>query len=174
MNHYAVLLRAIGPVSHAIMRPSVLRDAAEAAGYGDPVNYLATGNLILSTRKGAETVRREVTKMVEGLGLMTSEVFVVPRATVEAVVAANPLPEAARDRPQRLGVCFFHEARDWPDTLLRPAGPEVVAAVGSMLVIDYGPGEAPSRLNVERLAGARMTQRNWNTVLGVWERLRGR
>jgi hypothetical protein len=41
------------------------------------------------------------------------------------------------------------------------------------VVIDYGAGTA-SRLNVEKLVGAKMTQRNWNTVLGIWHRMRDR
>ena len=63
---------------------------------------------------------------------------------------------------------------DWPDTLLDPRSPEKVAAVGSAVVIDYGKGITTSTLNVEKLAGERMTQRNWNTVLGIWKRMQDR
>ena len=52
--------------------------------------------------------------------------------------------------------------------------PEKVAAVGSAVVVDYGKGITASRLNVEKLTGERMTQRNWNTVLGIWGRMRER
>jgi len=174
MRTYAALLRAVGPGTHAIMRPSALRDAAEAAGFHRPVNYLATGNLILGTTGTAAALRRDLTALVEGLGLTSSDVFVVPRALLRRLVAADPFPEAAAGRPQRLGVCFFHKALDWPDALRHPDGPERVAAIGPTLVIDYGPGEAASRLNVEKLAGASMTQRNWNTVRGLWQRIRDR
>ena len=174
MTVYVALLRAIGPVSHAIMRPAALRDKAEAAGFTDPVNYLATGNLIFGSTKPAAQVKTEITALVEGFGLTTSEVFIATRRDIGRIVEADPFPRAAKDHPSRIGVCFFHGRIDWPEALLRPAGPETVTAVGSALVIDYGPGDAPSKLNPEKLAGARMTQRNWNTVLGIWQRMQGR
>jgi uncharacterized protein (DUF1697 family) len=174
MTVYVALLRAIGPGSHAVMRPSALRDKAETAGFADPVNYLATGNLIFGSRKGVAAVGREITTLVESFGLTSSEVFIATRAQVAAIVEADPFPEASRDRPRRLGVCFFHRALDWPDAEFYPGAPERAAVVGSTLVVDYGPGDAPSKLNIEKLTGARMTQRNWNTVLGIWQRMKDR
>lgn len=100
--------------------------------------------------------------------------FIATKAQIDRLVAADPFPAASKNHPTRLGVCFFHKALHWPDAILKPDGPEMVAAVGSTLVIDYGAGEAVPKLNVEKLAGARMTQRNWNTVLGLRERMKGR
>ena len=176
MTIYVALLRAIGPISHAKMRPAALRDKAEEAGFTDPVNYLATGNLIFGSSKSVAVVKKEITALVESFGLTTSEVFIAPRAQIKAIVEADPFPRASKDHPGQVGVCFFHKALDWPAGLLKPAGPEKVKPVGSALVIDYGAeaAETPSKLQVEKLAGARMTQRNWNTVLGVWERMRDR
>lgn len=173
MSVYVALLRGIGPVSHEKMRPSALRDKAEEAGLADPVNYLATGNLIFGSSKSAAAVGREVSGLVAGFGL-SSEVFIASRAQFKTLVEADPFPKAAKSHPARLGVCFFHKALQWPEALLAPDGPETVAAVGPMLVIDYGAGISASKLNVEKLAGARMTQRNWNSVLGIWQRMKDR
>ncbi len=174
MTVYVALLRAIGPATHAIMRPAALRDRAEMAGLINPVNYLATGNLIFGSSKSAAAVRKEVTALVESFGLTRSEVFIATKAEIEKIVEADPLPEATRDRPRRVGVCFFHRALGWPEALMHPAGPEIVAAVGRAVIVDYGPGDGPSRLDPEKLTGARMTQRNWNTVLGIRQRMEGR
>ena len=176
MTVYVALLRAIGPGTHEVMRPSALRDKAEEAGFIDPVNYLATGNLIFGSGKGAAAVKREITALVESFGLTTSEVFIATRSEIEKIVAADPFLAATTDHPAQVGVCLFHEALDWPPAMMKPAGLEKVAAVGRALVIDYGAAAAtvPSKLNVEKLAGARMTQRNWNTILGVWERMKDR
>lgn len=174
MTVYVALLRAIGPQSHAIMRPAALRDRAEEAGYIDPVNYLATGNLILESGKSIAMVKREITNLVESFGLRTSEVFVVKKVQVREIVEADPFPAAAKDHPTSVGVCFFHRRMAWPDALLQSRGPERVATVGSAVVIDYGAGISTSRLNVEKLVGAKMTQRNWNTVLGIWHRMKDR
>lgn len=176
MTVYVALLRAIGPISHAKMRPAALRDKAEAAGFPDPVNYLATGNLIFGSSKSVAVVKKEITALVESFGLTSSEVFIATKAQIRAIVDADPLPEATKHHPAQVGVCFFHKALDWPERMLNPGGVETVVELGSVLVIDYGAGAAtvPSKLNVEKLAGAKMTQRNWNTVLGVWERMKGR
>ena len=174
MTIYVALLRAIGPGSHAIMRPSALRDKAEAAGFTDPVNYIATGNLIFGSDKSVAVVNKEITALVESFGLTSSEVFIATRAQIKKLVEADPFPKAVKDHPARLGVCFFHKAIDWPDALLHPAGPEKVVPLGSALVIDYGPGDGPSKLNIERLAGAKMTQRVWTTILGIWQRMKDR
>ncbi len=176
MTIYVALLRAIGPISHAKMRPAALRDKAEEAGFTDPVNYLATGNLIFGSNKSVAVVKQEITALVESFGLTTSEVFIATRAQIKTIVEADPFPRASKDHPGLLGVCFFHRALDWPAGLLKPSGPEKVAVVGSALVIDYGAEAAisASKLQVEKLAGARMTQRNWNTVLGVWKRMKDR
>jgi uncharacterized protein (DUF1697 family) len=174
MTVYVALLRAIGPVSHAIMRPAALRDKAEEAGFIDPVNYLATGNLIFGSPKSVAAVKKEITELVESFGLKSSEVFLATRAQIKTIVDADPFPAATRDRPRRVGVCFFHKTMDWPESLLDPRSPERVTAVGSAVIIDYGPGDGPSKLNVEKLTGLKMTQRNWNTVLGIWQRMKDR
>jgi len=41
-----------------------------------------------------------------------------------------------------------------------------------VLAIDSGDGRAPGK--IEKLAGARMTQRNWNTPHGIRERMKDR
>jgi uncharacterized protein (DUF1697 family) len=103
-------------------------------------------------------------------------VFIATKAQIGAIIEGNSFPKASKEHPRLIGVCFFHKALDWPVELLKPAGPEKVKVIGPALVIDYGAGawESPSKMQVERLAGAKMTQRNWNTVLGVWERMKDR
>jgi uncharacterized protein (DUF1697 family) len=124
MTVYVALLRAIGPGTHEIMRPSALRDKAEEAGFTDPDNYLATGNLIFGSSKSAAAVKKDITALVEGFGLTSSEVFIATRAQIKTIVETDPFPKASKDHPGRLGVCFFHKALDWPEGLLHPAGPE--------------------------------------------------
>jgi uncharacterized protein (DUF1697 family) len=119
-------------------------------------------------------VKREITDLVEGFGLRTSEVFIATRAQIKEIIEADPFPEASKDHPASVGVCFFHKAMNWPATLLDPRSPEKVTAVGQVVVIDYGKGVTASKLNVEKLTGMKMTQRNWNTVLGIWQRMKDR
>ncbi len=173
MTVYAALLRAIGPVTHARMSMADLRRGCEAAGLRDVSTYVSTGNIVCTSDGTAAEVRRAVEGVVASYGLDgLCDVFVRSRAQLSRLVAANPLPQATAERPARVGVCFFQRARTWPDWVHRQAGPERIVALGSVLVIDYGPGDGTSRLAIERDTGARMTQRNWNTVVGVLERAR--
>jgi uncharacterized protein (DUF1697 family) len=116
-------------------------------------------------------VRKAVRRIVDSFGI-NSEVFIRTRAQLLALTKANPYPAAARDYPGRLGACFFHRARGWPEALLHPPDPVRVTALGATLVVDYGPGTANTRFSIENLAGATMTERTWNTVVGLAERLK--
>jgi uncharacterized protein (DUF1697 family) len=168
MGVYVGLLRAIGPGTHEKMSMADLRAGCEEAGFTDVSTYVATGNVVLSADVDALAVRKAVQAVVDrhGLGKMC-DVFVRSRRQLAALVEANPFPEAAKDHPQRLGVCFFHKAPRWPEWVRRYDGPEKIVAIGGTLVIDYGGGISASKLMIERDTKARMTQRNWNTVVGL-------
>ncbi len=169
MPAYVALIRAIGPVTHARMRMAALRDACEDIGLEDVATVGNTGNILCRSRKGVKAVRALVQEAVAGFGLgAAQEVFVRTPAQMAEVVAANPFPQAAFARPADLGVCSFHEVPDW--TPLRDwPGPEKLAMVGSHLVVDY-PDPAATRLRIEKLLGATMTQRNWKVFAGLAER----
>ena len=171
MSVYVAMLRAIGPVTHRQMSMADLRAGCAAAGFTDVTTYVNTGNLVFSAAGTAASVRRAVESIVAGHGLAgLCDVFVRTPRQLAAVVSQNPFPDATAERPQRVGVCFFQRVPDWPAWVANPAGPERIAALGSVLVVDYGPGEAASRLQIERDTRARMTQRNWNTVVALTER----
>jgi uncharacterized protein (DUF1697 family) len=101
-----------------------------------------------------------VQRIVDGFGIR-SEVFVRTPRQLAAVVRANPFPEAARVRPAEVGVCSFHERPRWPEAVKAFTGPQRFATVGAHLVVDYPATMAGSRLDIEKLVGARMTMRNW-------------
>ena len=165
MPAYVALVRAIGPVTHAKMRMAALRDACEDLGLTDVTTFGNTGNVLFRSRKGPAAARALVEEAVNGFGL-DNEVFVRTHAQMAEVVAADPFPEAAADRPAALGVCSFHEAPDW--TGIRAwDGPERLAIVGPHLVVDYPAGITTSRFRIEKLAGASMTMRNWRMFANI-------
>src|SRR5687767_13337204 len=141
MGVFVCLLRAIGPGTHEKMSMADLRAGCEKAGFTNVSTYVATGNVVLSADADAEAVRRAVQAVVDRHGLgKTCDVFVRTRRQLAALVKANPFPEAAKDHPQRVGVCFFQETPRWPEWVRRRDGPEKIAAIGSTLIIDYGGG----------------------------------
>lgn len=170
MPVYVALIRAIGPVTHTKMRMAALRDACEDAGLADVATVGNTGNIILRSGRQVAGVRRLVQEVVDGFGLgPANEVFVRRPAEMAEVVAANPFPEVASERPAEMGVCAFHDAPDW-GPVMAYQGPEQVAMIGSHLIVAYPKGIATSRLNVEKLLGARMTMRNWRVFAGLAEK----
>jgi uncharacterized protein (DUF1697 family) len=169
MAVFVCLLRAIGPITHARMSMAALREGCEAAGLSDVATVGNTGNILCRSKKSPHAVRRLVQDVVDSFGIgPMCEVFVRTPAQMAHVVASNPFPEATADHPSRVGVCMFHKSPRWPAAITTYEGPEEMATVGAHLVVDYptmtnGP-------NVEKLVGARMTQRNWR----VFENLAGK
>src|SRR5688500_7676276 len=159
MGVYVGLLRAIGPATHAKMSMGALRQACERAGLEDVTTHGNTGNVICRSNKSAAQVRALVQQVVDGFGIR-SEVFVRTPRQMAAVVRANPFPDAAKDRPAEVGVCSFHKTPSWPQVVETFNGPQRLATVGAHLIVDYPASISGSRLDIERLVGARMTMRN--------------
>ena len=170
MAAYVALIRAIGPVTHAKMKMAALRDACAAAGLEDVSTVGNTGNIILRSSQTLAAVRKLVQGAVDSFGLgPANEVFVTKPKDMAVVVAANPFPEVAAERPHELGVCSFHTAPDW-GPIKHWAGPELLETVGAHLIVAYPKGISTSKLQIEKALGARMTQRNWKVFAGLAEK----
>lgn len=170
MAVYVGLIRAIGPVTHAKMKMGALREACLAAGLVDVATVGNTGNVIFRHEGHAAAARQSLQAVVDGFGLgPANEVFVRTPDEMAEVVLANPVAEAAAERPSEVGVSSFHETPDW--TLLRGyVGPEEIATVGAHLVVAYPRGISTSKLQIEKTLRARMTQRNWKVFASLAEK----
>jgi len=107
-----------------------------------------------------------VTEAVTSFGL-GSEVFTRTERQLAKLLELAPFPDAAAERPGRLGVCFFHKDPSWPKQYFDYKGPERMAMISNHLVVDYGGQISVSRLTIEKTVGARMTQRNWSSILRI-------
>jgi uncharacterized protein (DUF1697 family) len=167
MAVFVLLLRAIGPATHVKMSMAALREGCQKAGFTDVTTVGNTGNVICRSKKSAHAVRQLAQGVVDGFGLGPSvEVFVRTPVQMQWVVDANPFPDAARDRPAEVGVCVFHNSPRWPAGVRNHPGPQKLATAGAHLVVDY-PDGVVAGLNVEKLVGARMTQRNWRVFANL-------
>ena len=167
-KRWIVLLRAIGPTTHKVMPMAQLRAGCEDAGFVDVRTVLATGNLLVSSAKGEGEVRDAVRSVVHAHGL-DNEVFVRTPAEMQAVIASNPLPNAACHRPNHLLVLFLNDAPndDGIEALKAYEGPERAIVHGREVFIDYKEGVGRSKLTaaaLERRLGRSGTARNWNTA----------
>lgn len=172
MAAYVALIRAIGPVTHAKMKMAALRDACEDAGLEDVKTVGNTGNIVFRSKKGVPAARLLVQAVVDGFGLApANEVFVCTPEQMAVVVAANPFPDVATERPAEMAVCTFHKAPDWTPVITGYDGPEQIAVAGEHLVVAYPKGISTSKLNIEKALGARMTMRNWRVFAGLAEKV---
>lgn len=162
MTRYVALLRAIGPVTHARMRLAAL---AEALGR-DAVNIGNTGNIVFSAETDEATAAQEVAAAIRRFEL-DLDVFIRTRRQLQMLVNESPFPQAQANHPAALGVCFFHKTPTWPAAYRSYAGPERLSMFSNHLIVDYDGQITGSRLTIEKTVGARMTQRNWSSVLRI-------
>ena len=171
MTRYAALLRGVGPVTHPKMPLQDLAAKCSELGLGDAVVVGTTGNLVLASDRSQADIEAGVTSAVRSFGL-GNEVFTRTERQLQKLVDLAPFPEAAIDRPAKLGVCFFHRDPAWPAAYKAYAGPERLLTMSNHLIVDYGGQVSLSKLTVEKTVGARMTQRNWSSVLAILARLK--
>jgi len=166
MNRFVALIRAIGPATHAKMSMRDLTEACRRAGFADARSWITTGNLVLATEKTAKEAEVMVGDALRSFGL-ANEVVIRTPDELAAIVRADPFPDAVRDRPSELAVCFVKDPGRGFDCLNPPTGHERLARVGGDLVVDYVGQISKSKLLpavIERRTGARLTFRNWNTL----------
>lgn len=169
MAVYVCLLRAIGPATHPKMSMAALRERCAAAGLENVVTVGNTGNLLCTSEETAPRVRTLVQRVVDGFGIR-SEVFIRTPRQMAMVVRANPFPEAVNDHPSFVGVCSFHAAPDWK-TLAAYEGPMRLATSGAHLIRDAGAdGRYAQGVNIEKITGAAMTERNWRVFASLAEK----
>ncbi len=174
---YIILLRAIGPATHRLMSMAQWRDASEEAGFFAPETLVNTGNMIAGFVGSAADAANAMTGVLRSFGLGENVVPVVRTSKqIAALVATDPISEAATERPSQTGVYFL--ADDKPDLSWIPSydGPEVIHLVTNHLVIDFSQDVAKSgRLirKIDKLCGLN-TARNWNTTRKLAERVAAR
>jgi uncharacterized protein (DUF1697 family) len=165
------LLRAVN-VAGAKLVMAELRAVMEKAGFEGARTLLQTGNLVFDAPAGpdAELEARLEAAIAAGLGV-TTDVIVRTVEEWDAMIAANPFPDAARDDPSHLVVMPLKTPpAEGALARLREAieGREAVALKGRDLYAHYVDGIGRSKLTlkaVEKALGVKTTGRNWNTAL---------
>lgn len=169
---WIALLRGINLTGHRAVRMAELRALFEELGYEQPRTLLQSGNVVFRSRErdAAKLARRLETETEKRLGVRT-RYLLRSAAEWQAIVAANPFPDAARTDPARyLVMALTGPAEDAAVEALRRANPgkERIKAIGRELYVVYPDGVGVSKLNaylVDRHLGCVSTARNWNTVL---------
>ncbi len=170
-----VLLRGINVGGKSKLSMADLRAAAESAGYADPTTYLQSGNLVVrdvTASKVGRVAGAIHDAIVESTGL---DVPVITRTADEwqAIVEANPFPDAAADGTKLHLVVLDGRATDKVKKFeASKFSPETLGVSEREVYLWLPDGLGRSKLAsaVMRLDNAKSgTARNWNTVLALAE-----
>ena len=162
----AAMLRAVNVGGTGKLPMAELKAMLADEGFAEPQTLLASGNAVFGAKEPAAAVERRLEAALKARFGFATDVFVREGAELEAVIAACPFEDFARDQPSRLMVAFL---KDEPPVDLSPLERwatlgEKVARGPRCLYIAYPEGAGRSKLANARTAASKGTSRNWNTV----------
>lgn len=165
------LLRAVNLGSRNKVPMAALRSALADAGFQDVRTYVASGNVITrSGHRSPDRVAAEVRRVVAQLTGLEVPVMVRSPDDIDAVIAANPWPEATKQRPELVAVSFLAATPDADRVAALRAedfGDEACRVIGREVYVDHANSVHASRLTpafLTRRLGVDGTARNWRTV----------
>lgn len=164
------VLRAVN-VGGRNMLMAELRDLVTGLGFSDVRTLLQSGNLVFRGEGAADAIEARLEAESEKHFGFLADFLVRDLSEWEAMIAANPFKDEARDQPARLGVVALKapvRAERLAALTAWIKGPEYAAAHGRAAYVFYPDGMGQSKLLlpvIERQLGSRGTVRNWNTVL---------
>jgi uncharacterized protein (DUF1697 family) len=169
MARQIALLRGVnlGPVNRVPM--PALRELLTQAGYEDVRTLVASGNIVLTTRRKPETVARDIQKRIKDAMGVDTPVVMRTRAELAEVLARDPLGDLVTE-PRRYQVTFLDV--EPPDATVKQlealdTGDERFVVVGREIYTWHPNGiqnSALAKLLAGRTLGVTATARNWNTV----------
>jgi uncharacterized protein (DUF1697 family) len=160
MAAFVALLRAVNVGGTGKLPMSELKAMCEELGFGEVRTYIASGNVILTTRKSEAAIKAALEKRLEVYAGKVVGVLVRSAQEMAEVAANNPFPKAA---PNRTMALFLD--RPPPANILsavRGQKDEEIALGRREVYIHYGDGMAKSKLVIP--AAKLGTARNMNTV----------
>jgi len=173
---WVCLLRAVNLGKRNQVSMPILRQVLSDAGFTDVATYVQSGNVVArSSHRSPATVAERVRDLVKAEFGLDVPVVVRTPEQLERVVAANPFPQAAAERPNILHVMFLGGVPK-PEAVRTLHSDETTRDVcrvdGDNLYIDYGHGVHGNRLSaayLSRRLGLDGTARNWRTVTTLAE-----
>jgi uncharacterized protein (DUF1697 family) len=160
MGSFVALLRAVNVGGTGKLPMSELKAMCEELGFSAVRTYIASGNVVFTSRKSEAAIKAALEKRLEASAGKPVGVFVRSAAEMAQVAADNPFPKLAPDRTMALFLDHAPEA----DTLATVRGQkdEEIALGRREVYIHYGDGMAKSKLVIP--AAKLGTARNMNTV----------
>lgn len=165
MTAYVALLRGINLMGGTTLRMADLRSIAEGLGLKDARTFIASGNLVFTSRKSEKAIKAELAAAIGEH--MSRDVGVMVRTSAEIadVAAKNPF----KDAPASFTVAIFLDDAPPGDALghAKKIEDERMALGKREIYVHYPRGQGQSRLSIP--AAAKGTARNMNTVAKLAE-----
>ena len=161
MTSYVALLRGVNLVGKSTLKMAELKRIASDLGLGQVRTYIASGNLLFTSDRPEELLRRTLEEELQAH--MSKEVRVMLRTAdeLEAILRANPFTDVPGNKVQ---VFFLNEPPvDLLETARNKADDERIAAGAREVFVAYGEkGIGRSRLRIPDAEAG--TARNMNSV----------
>jgi uncharacterized protein (DUF1697 family) len=160
MSAFVALLRAVNVGGTGKLPMSDLKDICAELGFASVRTYIASGNVVFSSRKSETAVKAALEKRLEAYAKKPVGVLVRTAAEMAQILADNPFPKAA---PNRTMAVFLDRAPP-ADTLagIRGLRSEQIRLGRREIYVHYGEGIGTSKLVIP--AAQTGTARNMNTV----------
>jgi uncharacterized protein (DUF1697 family) len=160
---FIALLRAVNVGGTGKLPMTELKAMCEASGFAGVRTYIASGNVVFTSRKSEAAVKKALEAALEAYAGKPVGVMVRSAAEMAQVLADNPFPKMA---PNRTMAVFLDRAPP-ADTLAGLSGQkdEEVRLGRREIYIHYGDGMGQSKLVVP--AAKAGTARNMNTVAAL-------
>ena len=160
MTHYIALLRAVNVGGTGKLPMGELKSMCEAAGFTDVRTYIASGNVLFTSKLGEAAVREKLEQQLHDYAGKPVGVLIRTAAEMARVLADNPFPEAPGNRV----VAIFLDAPPTTSALddVKHQKLERLACGKREIYVHYGDGMADSRLTIP--AAKAGTARNINTI----------
>jgi uncharacterized protein (DUF1697 family) len=157
---FIALLRAVNVGGTGKLPMSELKSMCEALGFAGVRTYIASGNVVFTSRKSESAVKKVLEAELESYAGKPVGVMVRSVAEMQAVLAGNPFPKLAPNRT----VAVFLDEPPPADTLAGVKGrkDEQIGLGRREIYIHYGDGIGQSKLVIP--AAKAGTARNMNTV----------
>ena len=160
MTAFVALLRAVNVGGTGKLPMTELKAMCEELGFGAVRTYIASGNVVFTSRKSESAIKAALEKRLHTYAGAPIGVLVRSASEMAKVLANNPFPKAAPNRT----VAIFLDKAPPADTLaeIRGQKDEEVKLGRREIYVHYGDGMGTSKLVIP--AAKAGTARNMNTV----------
>lgn len=168
MTCYVALLRAVNVGGTGKLPMVELKAMCEELGFSEVRTYIASGNVVFKTSLIATKVQLALETRLHKYAEKPVGVHIRTSAEMNAILKANPFPEAAGNR----NIVIFLDSAPPFYTIVKVGGQvdEKIALGTREIYVQYGDGMGQSKLKIP--AAKDGTARNMNTVAKLVEMAR--